>query len=302
MTGARWAAVLGVLALLGAAVVWSAVRPGSIAGAPVAGPVPGPPAAGDCLLEDPWLADEADRTSGPLPVLKVAPCTGVRYGEVVSVGAATDLTDMWDDGSWNQCWNAIDTYLGLPPSLGANPDRYPTSSASPTLIGPDERQQAAGQDWSACVVGVPPDGVSDAAGQVDDSLRGSWNGVDALRFALCLDDPGTQEPVSCGRPHGAEQVSYWTGDRSRPAEDDAADCRLDAVDALGSTDALDDGSLRVLVVDSAVDEDTGEVITGGAARSAPSGFYVDCMLSPARAGRQLDGPLRGLGDGPVPLR
>ena len=113
MTGLRWAAVLGVLVLLGA-VLWTAARPGSITGTAVAGPPAGPPAAGDCLLEDPWLDDEADRTSGPLPALRVAPCTGARYGEVVSVSAATDLDAMWEDGSWDQCWRAIDAYLGLP--------------------------------------------------------------------------------------------------------------------------------------------------------------------------------------------
>uniref|UniRef100_UPI003B3AC733 hypothetical protein n=1 Tax=Nakamurella sp. TaxID=1869182 RepID=UPI003B3AC733 len=222
MTGLRWAAVVGAVVLLGGAVVWTAARPGSITGTAVAGPPPGPPAAGDCLLEDPWLADEAGRTSGPLPALRVAPCTGTRYGEVVSVGAGTDLTEMWDDGSWQQCWNAIDSYLGLPPSLGSNPDRYPMSSASPTLIGPDERQQAAGQDWSACVVGMPPDGVSDAAGQLEGSLRGSWNTADGARFAMCLDDPGSQEPVSCGGPHGGGQGRDWSGEARRGAGDAAA--------------------------------------------------------------------------------
>lgn len=302
MTGLRWAAVLGAVVLLSGAVVWTAVQPRAVAGNPVAGPVPGPPAAGDCLLEDPWLSDEADGTSGPLPALRVAACRGARYGEVVSVGAATDLDAMWEDGSWDQCWRAIDAYLGLPQVVGTNPDRYPISSASPTLIGPDERQQAAGQKWSACVVGVPPGGPSDAAGQVDGSLRGSWHDAEGARFARCLDGPDSQEQVACGRPHGAEQVSYSIGDTGRSPEAEAADCRMDAVDALGSTDALDDGSLQVVVVNSILDEDTGEVLTGAAARSAGSGFYVDCMLTPAQAGRQLDGPLRGLGNGPVPLR
>lgn len=302
MTGLRWAAVLGVLVLLGGAVLWTAARPGSITGTAVAGPPAGPPAAGDCLLEDPWLDDEADRTSGPLPALRVAPCTGARYGEVVSVGAATDLDAMWEDGSWDQCWRAIDAYLGLPQVVGTNPDRYPISSASPTLIGPDERQQAAGQDWSACVVGVPPGGPSDAAGQVHGSLRGSWHEPEGARFARCLDGPDSQELVACGRPHGAEQVSYSIGDTGRSPEAEAADCRMDAVDALGSADALDDGSLKVVVVNSILDEDTGEFLTGADARSAASGFYVDCMLAPAQPGRELDGPLRGLADGPVPLR
>ncbi|WP_420120665.1 hypothetical protein, partial [Nakamurella sp.] len=133
-------------------------------------------------------------------------------------------------------------------------------------------------------------------------LRGSFKPAEGARFDLAVSPRGRLYRVWCGRPHAAEQVSYWTGNASRAAADDAADCRLDAVDALGSTDALDDGSLQVVVVDSTVDEDTGEVLTGPDARSAANGFYVDCLLMPAQPGRELDGPLRGLGDGPVPLR
>lgn len=297
-----WIGVGIVAALLLVGVAVAAARPGATSGTAMAAPPAGPPAAGDCLLEDPWVLDESDLDRGPLPSLRVAACDGARYGEVVSVGAGTDLTDMWEDGTWDQCWGAIASYLGLPSATGSNPERYPVSNASPTLIGPDPRQRAAGQDWSACVVGLPPVGATDAAPTLDHSLRGSWqrDDVGAL-FAVCLVDDDTQEPVSCGRPHGFEQVSYWDGDPDRPAADDLADCRLDAVDALGSTDALDTGALQVVVVQSAFD-DSGELITGPAATAVAGGFYVDCLLAPAQAERQLTGPLRGLGDGPVPLR
>lgn len=297
-----WVGVGIVALVLLGAVGWAAAQPGAAPGSAVAAPPPGPPAAGDCLLEDPWLSDEAGRTRGPLPALRVAACDGARYGEVVTVGAGTDLSDMWDDGTWDQCWSAVVSYLGLPNSTGSNPDRYPTSSASPTLIGPDARQRAAGQDWSACVVGVPPAGETDAAPAVNDSLRGSWQRDEGRLFALCLDDDETQEPVSCGRPHGFEQVSYWEGDPDRSADDDAADCRRDAIDALGATDGLDSGALQVVVVHSAYDDTSGELITGAPARAAAGGFTVDCMLAPAQAGRELVGPLRGVGDGPVPFR
>ena len=296
-----WIGVGIVAVMLIAGVLLAAARPGAVSGSAVAGPVAGPPAAGDCLLEDPWRLGEGDLDRGPLPSLQVKACEGARYGEVVSVGAGTDLDDMDDDGTWDQCWSAIFSYLGLPYSTGSEPERYPVSNASPTLIGPDARQRAAGQDWSACVVGVPPDGVTDAAPTVDHSLRGSWREHGAV-FAVCLVDDRTQEPVSCGRPHGFEQISYWDGDADRSAADDVAACRLDSVDALGSTDALDDGALQVVVVHSAYDERSGELIIGPEARSADGTFYVDCMLAPVQADRQLTGPLRGLGDGPVPLR
>lgn len=300
--GRVWIGVGIVAVVLIAGVLLAAARPGAVPGTALAGPPPGPPAAGHCLLEDPWSLDESDLDRGPLPSLRVAACTGARYGEVVSVGAGTDLDDMWDDGTWDQCWSAISTYLGVPSATGSNPDRYPVSNASPTLIGPDERQRAAGQDWSACVVGVPPVGAEDAAPAVDHSLRGSWNrDDDGALFALCLADDETQEPVSCGRPHGFEQVSYWDGDPDRPAEDDLADCRRDAVDALGSADAIDGGRLQVIVVHSAFD-DSGELVTGPQAQAVADGFYTDCMLAPTQAGQKLTGPLRGLGDGPVPLR
>lgn len=161
--GRVWIGIGIVAVVLIAGVLLAAARPGAVSGFAVAGPVAGPPAAGDCLLEVPWTLDAADLDRGPLPALKVAPCDGARYGEVVSVGAGTDLDDMGDDGTWDQCWSAIAGYLGLPYSTGSNPDRYPVSNATPTLIGPDARQRAAGQDWSACVVGLPPDGVTDAA-------------------------------------------------------------------------------------------------------------------------------------------
>jgi hypothetical protein len=112
----------------------------------------------------------------------------------------------------------------------------------------------------------------------------------------------TQEPVSCGRPHGFDQVSYRVGAADRFAEEELAACRLDAVDSLGSTDAIDSGAPQVVVIRSAFDERSGELITGPEARSADGTFYVDCMLAPAQADRKLTGPLRGLGHGSVPLR
>lgn len=306
MSGARsvgWLGLAVALGLLLGLVAWAAVSPGAVSGSAVASPPPGPPSGGDCLLEDPWAADDGHGWVGPLPSMRVAACDGDRYGEVVTVGAGTDLDDMYDDGSWDQCWSAISSYLGLPYSTGSNPERYPVSNASPILIGPDVRQRAAGQRWSACVVALPPTGATDAAPTLDHSLRGSWKrDDDGALFALCLDDDETQEPISCGRPHGFEQVSYWDGDAGRPAADDLADCRLDAVDALGSTGALDQGALQVVVVHSAFDDDSGELLIGPGAQAAAGGFFVDCMLAPAQAERQLAGPLRGLGDDPVPLR
>ena len=44
-------------------------------------------------------------------------------------------------------------------------------------------------------------------------------------------------------------------------------------------------------------DDDGELITGPEAASADGDYFLDCLLVPARAGQELVGPLRGLGEG-----
>lgn len=301
------AAVIGAVALAVLVVVLVvATGDRAVPGRAAVVPPPDPPQTGDCLLEDPLdLGDDDPLDTGDrLPALRTAACDGTRYGDVVAVGAATGRRSTSGDISDDRCWSAAHGYLGAPDPTTTFRQRIPVSDVWFVVIGPDERQRAAGQAWSACVVHLPPDGVSAAAMTTDHSLRGAWDRpTDSHLFSYCLDDPDTENPVPCVWTHGAEQVSYWDGDPTVSAESGLADCRTDAIEALGSPAALDRGELAVTLVTSRyADPDGDELITGPEAVTADGDYFVDCMVVPGQPGRQLTGPLRGLGDGPAPLR
>ena len=292
---------LGVVLLVAAAVVLVTGNTG-VAGEAVAAPVSERPQAGDCLLDDPiGVVYGSPGGSSELPALRTAACDGARYGEVVTIGAGTDQDTAADDGTQDQCWSAAYGYLGVPDPVTTDLDRVPVADVWPLLIGPDDRQRAAGQVWSACVVHLAPS-KSDDGVTIDHSLRGAWaRPEDAHLFSMCLVDGDSQDPINCAWSHGAEQISYAWGDSTQTPETATAACRADAVEALGSPAALDRGDLAVSVVASRYDDD-GELITGPEAASADGDYFLDCLLVPARAGQELVGPLRGLGEQSTPLR
>ncbi|WP_420120046.1 hypothetical protein [Nakamurella sp.] len=273
--------------------------------APAAGAEPAPPPqVGDCLLDEPFGSAVMGGfgADDPLAALRLASCDGPRFGEVVSVGAGTDRLSAQQDGSLERCFDAGYTYLGMPDPRAADGGPTAASRAWPVLVGPDARQRAAGQDWSACVIGPPPQGGGPGSGQVDRALRDVWaTPADRIFFALCLDDPDRQVPVGCRSGHRFEELAYWPGDPGRAADAVLADCRAVAADAIGSPAHLDSGALTVQVVNSTYDDVAEQVVTGDAAVADPDGYIVDCLVS-AGDGGPLTGPLRGLGDQPVPRR
>lgn len=304
-TGLIAAALIAVLLIAAGVVVVLGTLERAVPGQATAAPAPDRPEAGDCLLDDPLGLDDDEYFSadGPLPTLRTARCDGTRYGEVVSVGAGTGRQSSAGDVAEQRCWSAAHGYLGVPDPATTYLERVPVADVWSVVIGPDARQRAAGQDWSACVVHLPPTGTYRAM-TADHSLRGAWERpADGHLFSMCLDDESAQSPVPCEWTHAAEHVSYWSGDPGAPQESGLADCRADAIDALGSSVALDRGDLAVTVGYSRyADSDEGELIIGPEAVTADGDYFVDCMLIAGQAGRQLIGPLRGLGDAPVPLR
>ena len=263
-----------------------------------------PPQVGDCLLEEPFGSAVMGGFGGaePLAALRLAGCDGPRFGEVVSVGAGTDRASAQRDGALDRCFAAGASYLGLPDLWAGSGEPTPATRAWPVLVGPDAQQRAAGQDWSACVIGPPPQGGGPGAGQIDHSLRDAWaTPADRTPFALCLTDPDRQIPVGCSSGHRFEELAYWPGDPGRSADAVLADCRAAVVQAIGSATHLDSGELAVQVVNSTYDEDAERVVTGEAAVADPDGYVVDCLVAAADGGT-LTGPLRGLGDQPVPRR
>lgn len=83
------AILLGLVTLM---VVVASVRGTMVSGRPVATPVPDPPEPGHCLLEDPFdddLFGYVLSDDGKLPAWRTGPCSGARYGKVVTIGAGS---------------------------------------------------------------------------------------------------------------------------------------------------------------------------------------------------------------------
>lgn len=294
------AILLGLVALM---VVVASVRGTVVAGSPVAAPVPGPPEPGHCLLEDPLDGDSSGfvmySDDDELPDWRTGRCAGARYGEVVTIGAGIDLASSFQVGTWERCWRDAMKYLGLPEPAADDGHPVPDISVMTALIGPDPRQRASGQDWAACVA-LPAS--SDSGSAVEHPLRDAWNRTDGRRLlALCQNDSHLLFQVDCGDRHGAERVSSWSGDPVKTGVADDETCRAEAADALGSPAALDRGDLSAVVLPTRWDDPTGQQITGPDAVSAVEPYIVICVLVPADPARMLVGPLRGLGDSPVPL-
>lgn len=294
------AILLGLMTLM---VVVAGIRGTVVVGRSVAVPVPAPPEPGHCLLENPF--DEGSNgyflVGDELPSWRTGRCAGARFGEVVTIGAGVELASSFPAGLWEQCWRDGLGYLGLPDPMARDDHRAPGVNVQTALIGPSERQRAAGQDWAACVIQWAPFG-SGGALNAEYSLRDAWSRAEDRRLlALCLNDRELQYPVGCREPHDAEQVSSWMGDPAGFGQPDDDTCRTDATGALGSSAALDRGALTALALPIGWDEGTGRQITGPEAVSADQPYLVICLLVPGDRSKVLVGPLRELGDAPVPL-
>lgn len=298
--GAGLALLAGLLLLLG---VLAGVRGRVVSGDPTAAPVAAAPQLGDCITENPHTRGiDAQALTAPLPSLRTGFCTGTRFGEVVAVAGGYPASTEVPFADFDQCMLQAYAYVGIdppqPPMLVG-----PAAWVWFAVVGPDDRQRAAGQDWSACVVYLPISVDAEIPITVDHSLRGAWQRpVDSRLFAICLDDPDTMYFASCGWPHRFELVSTSSGDPAATPESVQDACRQDAVQMLGSPAAFDRGDLTVHVVPIRFDETgPGNLITGPAAITADSEYFIQCVLAPTDPGKRLAAPLRGLGDAPVPL-
>ena len=169
------------------------------------------------------------------------------------------------------------------------------------LVGPDDRQRAAGQDWSACVVFLPISADAAAPITIDHSMRGAWNRPEDSRlFAVCVDGVDLRS-ANCLWPHQFEVISYSLGDPAASPESVQSECTRDVVAALGSPAALDRGEISVLVVPARPDPNGNRLLTGTAAVTTETGYVNNCLLGPTDSGKRLTGSVRGLMDAPLPL-
>ena len=238
----------------------------------------------------------------PLAALRSGDCSAPRFGEVVSLAQGyPDGIDV-PNTAIDQCYQQAYGYLGLPtPPPPTELPVGPAVSVQFVLVGPDDRQRAAGQDWSACVVFLPISADAASPITIDHSMRGAWNRPEDSRlFALCVYGVDLM-PANCLGPHQFEVISFRPGDPAASPESVQSQCTRDVVAALGSPAALDRGEISVLVVPARPDPNGNGLLTGPAAVTAETGYVNNCLLSPTDPHKRLTGSVRGLMDAPLPI-
>ena len=289
------AAVLtGVLLVI---VVVAGVRGRTVAGEPTAQPIKAAPQAGDCVTENPH---DLGANLFDLPAIPTGSCSGPRFGEVVFI--VPEFTVPTADAPLSDpCREPVDEYLGTPAPPLSDGSFVQVAGVEVSLLGPDSRQRAAGQNWAACTVFLPISIDASAPITVDHSLQGAWQRRDDSQlFAICGDDATSLLPVGCRSPHDFEVLGLALGTAGASQDAVTAACRQVVIDALGSSTALDRGDLSTSVV-PARPRPNGELITGPDAITADSEYFNNCLATPTDGTKRLTAPLRGLGDAAVPM-
>lgn len=162
-----------------------------------------------------------------------------------------------------------------------------------TQIGPTAVQRAAGQQWSACVVGSAE--LTPYVGRLRDVLS---SGVLPPVFGSCW--PSTDVHIAvqirCDAPHAVELLG-WThlGPNPVSAAEVRDACTGYAARALRTADPTRDGALRPEILDA---ESAAAIIPAMVATLADR--YVACAVI-AENGHHLNDTLVGIGQRPLPL-
>ena len=243
-----------VLVLTGAAVL-PGLGFGLTAGLPQAIPVSAAPAVGDCLIDAlPALfnVNSSSQGASAYSELAVGPCSGPRYGEIVAVSAGPAAGS--SDAGTDSCAPPASAYLGLPTANGkpapVSTFWYPSISAQWFVLGPSQRQAAAGQRWSACLVYLPSGDPRTVSERYVSSLRNALlTGVDSALVGVCPDDQSWNgsNAGGCGARHRAEvfATNYFVGGRQISREQMLSTCVSLVRKATGLADVTAAGLLQV---------------------------------------------------------
>jgi len=162
-----------------------------------------------------------------------------------------------------------------------------------TQIGPTDVQRAAGQRWSACVVGSAD--LTPYVGRLRDVLTA---GVLPSIFGSCwstIDLSGSKE-MRCDSPHTVELLGASNlGPTPVSAAEVQEACTVYAGRALRNADPTRGGAIRPEVL--VYDEDAAIVPP---IDSSLANRYVACVLI-AQHGRYLNNTVVGIGQRPLPL-
>ncbi len=300
-----------LLAVALGAVVLGGLVGHRLSGSPVPVNVPGPPAAGACLVslsEVPSVVESSrDDDAARYPWGVYGSCDGDVTGEITSVDRnrhplqATTVASYLQASS--ECELSEVTYVG---SIGPYD---PTTLTTPGIawfadvtvrsiaIGPNRLQSAAGQSWTACAA------IAGDAGSYRGRLaRALADGVLPPEFATCwralvssTEQQVDEQRVSCRQPHPVEilATAQITDPRTSPAVI-AQSCVRMASRALRTSDPTVGGRLRI----TAYSMDGSSVMPVNEVNMLAG--FVGCVAS-VPAPLRLEGTVIGLGDRPLPL-
>lgn len=306
--GRRSAGFAVMIVTLSAVVVISAHMDGArgIPGSAQAGPVPPPPVIGQCLLEPTGRFEGWGFGEPVYPALRLAPCTGDRWGEVVSIlpGAlatptsvnTTDSTGapVTENPTQSRCDRDRLTYLGAPARRSTQWGwQLPVGTVA--AVGPTRAQQAAGQSWVACII-TPANRQAATSARYHGSTQNALNnGVLPVAFATCSNTTGAAGilPGPCDRPHHAEIFGVATTASGDTQQGVDAHCLKLVKWLMRTADPTKRALLRIRAFTSHTNQ-SGTAVLG----LGPNGDAI-CIVEPA-GDRNLHGTLFGLGLNPIP--
>ena len=322
MSRAGLAGVLVLAVAVLAVVVAPNLSPRAITGIHVSVEVPGPPAIGDCVLysgSSPWNPRAttpdvavAGTSSYSYPRLRVGPCTGTRYGEVVAiiphpvkpvVTVSADGGTTVVDPNVDRCQLAARRYIGaaaVPTPMFTFWSPIPMTGTAASM--PSVRQQAAGQHWLACITfplrGANADGVAtDPPGAYVSRLQGALlTGADRDLLGSCVTgiDLVTSDAVGCAGTHQGEMFGYGSIEKPASRAELQHTCREVIAKLTRLPDITAGGALAVQLRITA--DNDSQVIR---AAQVPADASAVCGLNTTGHGH-LHGSLLALGRNPIP--
>ena len=278
-------------------------------GRAVIGPIPGPPAVGDCVGSLPVSEATVDATGASrYQSISAVSCRAAHEGEVVAVlarGLAVAPVEVADDDgvvSFDDP-NRHDCRVGLAAALiggGSSRPFAPAIVFGSVVTGPTALQIRMGQTWVACVgfAQAPSGGAVRYSGSLrrgDSSLV-----LQSDRAAtVCLSSRNffTEHAVLCSEPHPVETFAMMLTNEPTLTQD-ALDQRCAAVVRRATLMPDPTAGQRLSVTAIAAHQASDGTQAPGLVTSDLTGYARCAVVAPT--GSELGASLAGLGDRPVP--
>ncbi len=283
-------------------------------------PIPDAPKAGSCVLDPIVGGDGYDLVEIGDGVARVGPyaqqtfgdCRTAHFGELVQVFAhrthtvavATDPTQppFAQPVELTRCSLAAEAFIGgldITASPGQFGDWQPVTSASSALVDPSPLQQAAGQDWVACVVGEAPNQGS-GTGSVQPyigTLRNALATGQRDQYGQCYADEMFSQTVPCRQPHLFETFGLQAVRRPLSLSIAQDTCRNLVLATTKRPGLLEEGPVSTVITSF---DSFGQAVVP-LPPTIRVGTLISCAIS-ARPDQSLVGSLLDIGKAPLPVR